>query len=1207
LNRSRPLSRDEITAAKLRLVDRYEQLAEALLGKPAQKGGNEWRYGSKGSLALIMKGPKRGSWFDHSSGTGGGPLELIQRERGGDFRSAAEWAARDFLRLDGLVTPPPVRQPRREDKSAPDRAATVAAIVAQLRPSVVTMATPAAAYLARRGITAKPPESIRYRPDAWEQGGALVAIATNATGEIQAVQQVYLTLDGKKAAGLSVPKRTNGSMNGAAVQLPGDPRRPIVLAEGPETALSVWQATGMEVWACLGVAQMAKAPLPEGRAVILARDTDAPGSQADETLFRTADGLVESGRAVWIAAPRPYPDLKKTDFNDVLQRDGEAAIRHAIRVAEPYRATVPPFYPDTSRDLAEAEQLTTAAVQRFIAQALAFAPDIPDVPAEADPPTPPVEVLRVGVGIGKTERALDLLASPELAGESVYYLLPEHALADEIAERFNAKSQAVGGPRSMVFRGRGVDHPSGVPMCRKRDLAELVARAGQNVSTTLCHRKAKGSNPEEKCEFYDTCPYIAQMRDAGAGVRFMAHQYGFLPKPEAVPAPRLTIIDESFWQASLRGVEGSPKNRPFLQTDALRNVRYVPGRDGRDDMDATDDLRALSQRAADLLDGGAGPSGFMAAGFTTADAGKAKALEYRCVQDLDISPSMKAHAQRERIEKHRAQVSLRLARFWGILEDELRHAPTRQAFNGIVPGEQETQFGPVPGFYLRWSADLARHIRERPVLVLDATADQTILRRFLPHAPAPLEIEAEWKNVEVIQAHDTKSPKCDLVPSAGANAPELQRRANRRADLRRLVEAEVARAGGADRESDAPARVLAITYKGAALAEGDTPLIEPVPGADFAWLNGVRGKDGWRDVRSLVLAGRTQPDARDVEDIAAALFYRDPSPINCAPEGEYEKRPRGYRMRDGSLRCAEADAHIDPRAEAVRWQVCEAELIQAIGRGRPARRSADRPLRVILLCSVPLPITVDALEAKADILPHPIEVAWARVDGVLPLDPAWLARELPDLFPSQRTAERAIASFRKPAKSLLEDTYRGMADFIRYRVEAGRGSPSLAMMAPGAEAESRAVLLSGVLGRNVTAAWIEGTAPQQQQREGHDAPTLVKDTPAAANTAGIQRTPRLDFARLPEERLHPRAMLRRPGLLCVVTEPPEGLRVRTRNGAQPLKPRPVALPLGARPIRARPMFANLGFGPEIGFGLGKVWPPPKAGLLGMLTQPPDTG
>ena len=53
----------------------------------------------------------------------------------------------------------------------------------------------------------------------------------------------------------------------------------------------------------------------------------------------------------------PIIDLRKTDFNDVLQREGEQAIRDAIDTAVPIgREAIEPTFPDNGVSLDEAEQ-----------------------------------------------------------------------------------------------------------------------------------------------------------------------------------------------------------------------------------------------------------------------------------------------------------------------------------------------------------------------------------------------------------------------------------------------------------------------------------------------------------------------------------------------------------------------------------------------------------------------------------------------------------------------------------------------------------------------------------------------------------------------------------------------------------------------------------------------------------------------------------
>ena len=71
---------------KAQLVDRLEDLSEKLLGppNPGTLHRREWRWGNKGSTALIMSGVKgkgRGSFYSHEGETGGSPLDLIMFAR----------------------------------------------------------------------------------------------------------------------------------------------------------------------------------------------------------------------------------------------------------------------------------------------------------------------------------------------------------------------------------------------------------------------------------------------------------------------------------------------------------------------------------------------------------------------------------------------------------------------------------------------------------------------------------------------------------------------------------------------------------------------------------------------------------------------------------------------------------------------------------------------------------------------------------------------------------------------------------------------------------------------------------------------------------------------------------------------------------------------------------------------------------------------
>ena len=345
--RRRSATRMSVARLAETLNDRIADLAHAILGEPNKElsTAQKLRFGTKGSIAVEIAGKDKGRWYDHEAGVGGAGLELIGHRLCLQENAARDWA-RNWLgepvaNPSWTAAPPASPSSGSAQPKAPtakDRAEKVAEIV---RRTETLASTPVLAYLRHRGITTSPPDCIRYRQFAFGKFGAMVALATDAAGEVLAVQQIYLTAEGRKAP-LDVVKRTNKAVDGwagrAAVRLPG--RAPLVLCEGVETALSVWQATGQETWACLGISNIGRAPAPEKATVIIARDGDAPGSKAERQITRAATSLVRRGMTVMIATP---PEGQ--DFNDVLVRDGDVAVRDPIAGAEPFR----PELADTER------------------------------------------------------------------------------------------------------------------------------------------------------------------------------------------------------------------------------------------------------------------------------------------------------------------------------------------------------------------------------------------------------------------------------------------------------------------------------------------------------------------------------------------------------------------------------------------------------------------------------------------------------------------------------------------------------------------------------------------------------------------------------------------------------------------------------------------------------------------------------------------
>ena len=370
-------SRPQISVDAVReaLRARADDLFRDAFGPPVRPNAPEWRAKANEGVAMQMRGEKRGLWRDHSAGEGGDLLDLAARVLCGldsakrDFpralREAAGWAG---VAPDHAPDPDRVAELRREreraaaaeeKRDAERRAALVREIAAR---AVPVAGTPAALYLASRGIGAVPQEGLAYLPPVPglavrnPDAASLVVWARDADGVIQGGQRILIDTDGAPLD-MEVRKPAFGAISGVPARFPARDgelaKGPLVIAEGPESALAAWEATGLETWAVFGVSGFAAAPVPEDREVILAPDRDAPESPAGRAFRQAVAEHLERGRNLGIAMA-PEPSGSKSDLNDTLQRAGLAEVRAAIEAARPVRAWLPAELNKGQREAAEA-------------------------------------------------------------------------------------------------------------------------------------------------------------------------------------------------------------------------------------------------------------------------------------------------------------------------------------------------------------------------------------------------------------------------------------------------------------------------------------------------------------------------------------------------------------------------------------------------------------------------------------------------------------------------------------------------------------------------------------------------------------------------------------------------------------------------------------------------------------------------------------
>ena len=277
-------------------------------GQPRNpRATRELRFGRKGSVSVVLDGPKAGLWYDFEDGRGGTLLDIDE------------------------MPDRPHRPPARRAREPIDRPEQRHAVEAMLARITSVEGSPGEVYLRGRGIS-RWPHSIRFLPNPL----ALACLAQDLSGAVRAIQRIYLRADGSRGsimvAGVETRKTTHATCDGwheiAAVRMPG--RGLPILCEGVETGLSIWMATGRPVCACLGNAGFDSLYV-RGKSVCIARDGDRPGSKADKRIGRALDARCRTHRVLVATPPVAM------DFNDAHQAHGLDEVASIIKGAKSWQ------------------------------------------------------------------------------------------------------------------------------------------------------------------------------------------------------------------------------------------------------------------------------------------------------------------------------------------------------------------------------------------------------------------------------------------------------------------------------------------------------------------------------------------------------------------------------------------------------------------------------------------------------------------------------------------------------------------------------------------------------------------------------------------------------------------------------------------------------------------------------------------------------
>ena len=257
----------------------------------------------------------------------------------------------------------------------------------------------------------------------------------------------------------------------------------------------------------------------------------------------------------------------------------------------------------------------------------------------------------------------------------------------------------------------------------------------------------------------------------------------------------------------------------------------------------------------------------------------------------------------------------------------------------------------------------------------------------------------------------------------------------------------------------------------------DAGLPENVETAHFG---AVAGIDRWASAAGLICIGRLQPGPGITEPLAGIVTGTVPETIPPnAKGGRWYPRVRGgVRLASGDGAAVEHGRHPDPTVEALRWQITEGGLIQALGRLRALRRTGEAPGFLDIINDMPLPISVDAAvpweTAKVG--------AWAEMasEGVLLESATDVGACFPEAAPTRQAAREmdlptlVVTSIREISIDVTTNVRRACYKRL------GRFKPARAILLPNAPADLKS-WLSDRLG---AIEWIrfedEEPAPSQE-------------------------------------------------------------------------------------------------------------------------------
>ena len=620
---------------------------------------------------------------------------------------------------------------------------------------------------------------------------------------------------------------------------------------------------------------------------------------------------------------------------------------------------------------------------------------------------PPAALIVMSIGVGKSQIALDeALRRIQAGGGPIVLAAPTHRLNGQLLERAKTLAEELGIDARIEMRlGREAIDPGGdgkAEMCLDLKSVREVIEAGLKPQTNACQRKLPDGTVR-RCRYYDECSFQKQ-RAKRADLWLVSHASLGHAKPSEIPTPALLIVDENPVTALLRGLDGKEIVRvgdlePAVEVGSMlvdfgmfgmlggkraNGPGWVPTFRSIDM--APPALLCVRTKMTELRQiNGLGPvrrAALAEAGLMAGELSSAARQALGLIVKPPLLPGMGGAERRALLKKAAGnRALLREATMYGLLRDFLK-AESLGPKSGHVSLVKKTD-SEVTAWRLTWMAPVATGWRA-PTLILDATARtdyRFALRAALPGLRDDLggKIRAAMPYLE-IKAVISRDFSLKAIKADPKRAREIAAVASRE---------RLALGGG---------RALVVANKQLADAIRKAG---PPHGIEVAHFNAVRGLDTWGQARLQITVGRTLPPPEVVELIAGAITGSAIEPL----VGWYPMGDRKLVVGGKVVSSQRVPWHPDKRAEAVRWQICEGEILQS-ERLRAVARTAATPATLMLVgCPIPAGLKLVAVEDYEP--PSPVDLMLAAGSVAL-LSAAHAAKAYPGIFRNEQAAKYAL-------------------------------------------------------------------------------------------------------------------------------------------------------------------------------------------------------